>query len=76
MGRAHRSDSMEILDELVNFHASKFIQLEQRRIRLHALSVDSPVATVRRMEPADRESILAEIGSIEHRLDQLREALR
>ena len=66
---------MAILDDLVQFHARKFVELEARRIQLHARNVNRTEAPPSRMGSAGRQSLLTEIKALEDRLASLKASL-
>lgn len=76
MSRSINQDRLALLDGLVRYHAQKFVECERRRITLHAHSQNRPVPPAQRSGSVDRESVLAEIVSIENRLAQLRAGLQ
>ena len=55
------------LDDRIAFHATKFVELEARRMTLRA---------ARQKQAAERHSALAELQVIERRLDELRKVLQ
>lgn len=54
------------LDERIAYHATKFVELEARRMALHVIQ----------RQAAERDSALAELRLIESRLESLRKVLR
>jgi len=71
MSRANNQNRIALLDGLVRYHAQKFVELEARRIKLHAHSQNRPVAPLPSIGQDDRASVRAEIAAIKAKLDQL-----
>lgn len=75
MSQASIQNRLAILDGLVRFHANKFVELEARRIQLHARHLNQAGASPSRRGSAGRQSPLAEIASLEARLASLKASL-
>lgn len=72
MIQSRSRNRLAILDGLVRYHVEKFVELEARRIQLHARNLNRPGVLQPRMSWADRPSLLTEIEALEERLATLK----